>query len=68
MAESFCPMYDVWFCWQLEMNRCLDEINELILHTTEMNERVAGKVIKQEVSSTLNQFRVSEKLVAQGIL
>lgn len=28
-AESFCQMYDVWFCLQLEMNRCLNEITQL---------------------------------------
>lgn len=31
VAESFCQMYDVWFCLQLEMNRCLEEINQLAL-------------------------------------
>lgn len=33
MAESFCQMYDVWFCLRLEMDRCLDEVGQLVKST-----------------------------------
>lgn len=33
-AESFCQMYDLWCCLQLEMDRCIGEISSLI----QMNE------------------------------
>lgn len=32
-AESFCQKYETWFCLQLEMNRCLDDLAQLIVLT-----------------------------------
>lgn len=50
VAESFCRMYDVWFCLQLEMNRCLDEFSNGISSTAVKQERV--KLFKQEFQPT----------------
>lgn len=62
VAESFCQMYDVWVCLQLEMNRCLEEIVKLILLAKDANNVNQGEHIKQEIPSASSELQCCNKL------
>lgn len=57
VAESFCHMYDAWFCQQLEMNRCLEEISKLISTRSE----------REKITDSDRQF-TDRKLSFRGAL
>lgn len=52
--DSFCQMYDLWFCLQLEMGRCLQEVSEFIRTASDT------KAEKPSLSSNSCEISVSD--------
>lgn len=59
MVDSFCQMYDLWFCLQLEMNWCLEKIALGIQNADMVKKEINQDCLQQTSGCTLNSVSIT---------